>query len=119
MSVQNIDIFGYIGGIILAICHLPQIHKMWETRSADDLSYSSLAFYLTGLILLFIYMVGIGALAGWICMILEIFLCVFVIGLKFALTFDYFKLKPSSEMEFMEKSVPESALEFTFEENKQ
>ena len=93
MSFHYIDILGYIGGSILAICNIPQIIQMWATRSADDISYISLCFYILGLILMITYLIGINALAGWVAMILEVVLCVAVIILKYLLSFDSFKLK--------------------------
>ena len=87
-STLALNILGYVGGGIIAICHVPQLIMMWKTKSADDLSYMHLLWYLIGLVLLVIYMIGIQALAGWVSHVFEIAFVVGVIGLKFYLAYD-------------------------------
>tara|TARA_B100000530_G_scaffold309475_1_gene235298 strand:+ start:228 stop:548 length:321 start_codon:yes stop_codon:yes gene_type:complete len=53
------EIIGYTGGIILASNAWPQIYKIYEKRSADDLSYHALFLYLTGISMLMIYNIHI------------------------------------------------------------
>lgn len=111
-NTLTLDILGYVGGGILAICHVPQLIKMWETKSADDLSYMHLLWYLIGLILLVIYMVGIQALAGWVSHIFEIAFIAGVIGLKFYLAYDK-KLQPQAveSMQTSETLVTEPSID--------
>jgi MtN3 and saliva related transmembrane protein len=40
---------GYVGGCVLAAQHVPQIAKVWTTRSARDLSLTFLGFNVLGL----------------------------------------------------------------------
>ena len=40
---------GTVGGLLLSLCLLPQLAKMWRTRSAADLSHGWLALYGAGL----------------------------------------------------------------------
>lgn len=49
------DIFGYIGGGILSINNIPQIYRIWRTRSADDLSYTTLILQIIGYIFYITY----------------------------------------------------------------
>ena len=42
------DALGAVGGGILAFCLLPQLWKVWRTRSATDLSMPFLVLYNTG-----------------------------------------------------------------------
>ena len=42
------DMLGGIGGVILAICLVPQLWKMWRTQSADDLSMPFILLYTVG-----------------------------------------------------------------------
>jgi len=49
------NIFGYIGGITLSFCLLPQLYKTIRTKSAKDISYGWQLMYGTGIGLLVIY----------------------------------------------------------------
>ncbi len=42
------DVLGAVGGGILSFCLLPQLWKVWRTRSATDLSMPFLVLYNTG-----------------------------------------------------------------------
>ena len=46
--MELVSIIGYTGGIILSFQSLPQVFKVWSTKSAKDLSYASLLTYLMG-----------------------------------------------------------------------
>ena len=50
-----IEMFGYVGGSILAFQHIPQIIKIWYNRSARDLSSAFIFFNVTGLSLMLMY----------------------------------------------------------------
>lgn len=76
------DIFGYVGGGILAICMIPQVVKMVRTKSAEDLSLSMTLLYLVGLSLTFVYLLLISATAAWIPIALEILVGIIMIALK-------------------------------------
>ena len=39
---------GYVGGVTLAICLVPQLFVMWRRRSADDISLPWLILYCIG-----------------------------------------------------------------------
>ena len=42
------DVVGGVGGAILSFCLLPQLWKMWRTRSAADLSMPFIVLYTVG-----------------------------------------------------------------------
>ena len=42
------DVIGGMGGAILSFCLLPQLWKMWSTRSASDLSMPFIVLYTLG-----------------------------------------------------------------------
>lgn len=66
------NVVGALGGAVLSACLLPQLYRLWRTRSARDLSYLYLIAYSTGLLLTFIYLYFEGATVAWICMLIEI-----------------------------------------------
>ena len=53
-------ILGYLGGGILCVQSVPQVIKVWRSRSAKDISYISLLTYLIGGSLTIAYGVLIG-----------------------------------------------------------
>ncbi len=56
IDIANLfNIFGYIGGITLSICLLPQVYKIFRTKSAKDISYGWQFMYGLGIGLLVIY----------------------------------------------------------------
>lgn len=49
------ETLGYIGGSIVSVQGIPQLVKVWRSRSSSDLSYTSLMTYFTGGALLVAY----------------------------------------------------------------
>jgi uncharacterized protein with PQ loop repeat len=49
------DIIGYIGSIMLAICGLPQAIESFKTKSSEGLTWGFLGLWFFGEILTFIY----------------------------------------------------------------
>jgi uncharacterized protein with PQ loop repeat len=49
------DIIGYIGSIMLAICGLPQAIESYKTKSSEGLTWGFLALWFFGEILTFVY----------------------------------------------------------------
>eukprot|EP00877_Chromochloris_zofingiensis_P004809 jgi/Chrzof1/14329/UNPLg00602.t1 len=87
LSHAGRDALGYVGGGILAVCLIPQLLKLMVTRSARDISLWWAILYCIGMLFTFVYLYLEGATAAWIPLLIEIFGCVLVIGLK--LIFDY------------------------------
>ncbi len=59
---MDYEIFGHIGGAIIAIALFPQVLKAWKTKSTKDISilWNSLLFI--GLVFFIIYGFGINSL---------------------------------------------------------
>ena len=55
-AISNIDqAIGYVATTLSTIALLPQIHRIWVTRSAKDISFSMLALLLISSIIQLIY----------------------------------------------------------------
>ncbi|EKD64031.1 MAG: hypothetical protein ACD_51C00096G0003 [uncultured bacterium] len=52
---MNIELLGYIAGIIVSISLMPQVVKAWKTKSTKDISITWNSIYLFGIILWVIY----------------------------------------------------------------
>ncbi len=59
---MNPEIFGHIGGAIIAFALLPQVIKSWKTKSVKDISLIWNSLMLIGLITFLIYGIGINSL---------------------------------------------------------
>ena len=50
-----IDGIGYTGGIILSLCLIPQIFKIYKTKKVDNISLLWQFMYISGIILHLVY----------------------------------------------------------------
>lgn len=46
---------GVVAGTLTTICFIPQVTKIWRTKSARDISFAMLAAFCSGLVLWVIY----------------------------------------------------------------
>lgn len=82
LSQRDLEIVGYAGGGVLALCLVPQIYRLAANRSARDVSALWSVFYMVGLALTFVYLYFQGAIAAWIPLIVEMVGCLAILGLK-------------------------------------
>ena len=54
-----IQITGYLAGLIIAVALTPQVIKAWKTKSTRDISLPWTILLLAGLLLYFVYGIGI------------------------------------------------------------
>jgi MtN3 and saliva related transmembrane protein len=52
------EIIGFIGSFIISAALVPQVTKVYRTKSADDISYPFVCMYITGLLCLGVYGFG-------------------------------------------------------------
>ena len=84
---NTVDAVGYSGGIILSICLVPQIYKIYRTKQVENISYSWQILYITGISLHLYYAIYYDLLPIYIPTIIELILIVFL----FYLTLVYSK----------------------------
>lgn len=84
-SKTAINVIGALGGAVLAACLLPQLYRLYRTRSARDLSYPYIVAYSVGLLLTFLYLYWERATVAWICALMELGCAVVVFAAKFYL----------------------------------
>jgi MtN3 and saliva related transmembrane protein len=56
------DTIGLIAGVLTTISFVPQVVKIWRSRSARDISYAMYACFVSGVSLWLCYGIAIGAL---------------------------------------------------------
>ncbi len=57
-----ITILGLVAGTLTTLAFLPQLLKIWQTKSAKDISFNTLIFFNLGIFLWLIYGIYLNAL---------------------------------------------------------
>jgi MtN3 and saliva related transmembrane protein len=60
---MNVEWIGAAAGILTTVAFVPQVWRVWTTRSARDLSLSMYLIFTAGVALWFAYGLALGALA--------------------------------------------------------
>lgn len=55
MEINFTTTLGLVAGVLTTIAYLPQLIKTWQSKSADDLSWSMLIILCVGIILWLVY----------------------------------------------------------------
>ncbi|MDZ7969306.1 MULTISPECIES: SemiSWEET transporter [unclassified Nostoc] len=55
MEIDFTTILGLVAGVLTTLAYLPQLIKTWQSKSANDLSWSMLIILCVGIILWLIY----------------------------------------------------------------
>ncbi|KJH70450.1 SemiSWEET family sugar transporter [Aliterella atlantica] len=55
MDINFTTTLGLVAGVLTTIAYLPQLIKTWQSKSADDLSWSMLIILCVGIILWLVY----------------------------------------------------------------
>ena len=58
---MNVDLIGAVAGALTTIAFIPQVWRIWTTRSARDLSLSMYLIFTCGVALWFVYGLQLGA----------------------------------------------------------
>jgi len=58
---MNVDLIGAFAGALTTLAFLPQVWRIWRTRSARDLSLSMYLIFTSGVALWFAYGLALGA----------------------------------------------------------
>tara|TARA_Y100001968_G_scaffold92197_1_gene82900 strand:- start:111 stop:386 length:276 start_codon:yes stop_codon:yes gene_type:complete len=61
-SFNHIDLFGFLAAFLTTVAFLPQLYKIWKTKSADDVSLIMLIIFIIGLICWIIYGLNIDSI---------------------------------------------------------
>jgi MtN3 and saliva related transmembrane protein len=80
--MTNIDLIGFVAGTLTTTSFLPQVVKIWRTRSADDLSMSMFALFGTGVFLWLVYGLAVGSLPVIVANAITFALALAIVALK-------------------------------------
>ena len=80
--MNNIEVIGFVAGILVAISLFPQVIKSWKTRSTKDVALSWSVINLAGQILWIVYGVYIGSASLVVMSSIALVMNVFMVSLK-------------------------------------
>lgn len=61
MSSETAEILGTVAGALTTVSFVPQVVKIWKSKSAGDISFGMFSLFSTGILLWLIYGILIGA----------------------------------------------------------
>ncbi len=76
------EIVGLIAGTLTTLSFLPQVFRVWRTRSTGDISLAMYAVFCTGVFLWILYGYWIGSWAVILANILTLILAGFILVMK-------------------------------------
>jgi MtN3 and saliva related transmembrane protein len=79
---MNIDLIGMVAGTLSTVAFVPQVWRVWKTRSAHDLSLPMYLIFTAGVALWFVYGLLLGALPIILCNGLTLLLAGTVLAMK-------------------------------------
>ena len=91
----NVDSIGYSAGIILSVCLIPQIYKIYKTKEVENISYSWQILYILGISLHLYYGIYYDLLPIYIPTIIELILIIIL----FMMTIFYSKIEKEINLE--------------------
>ena len=82
-SINSMDFLGLVAGTLTTIAFVPQLLKVWNSKSAKDISYVMFILFISGIVLWEIYGWGIHSLPVILFNVITFFLGVAILTLKF------------------------------------
>lgn len=79
---MGLDWIGGIAGFLTTVAFVPQVVKIWTTKSADDISVLMFAIFTLGVALWLVYGLMLGALPIILANVVTLLLAVTVLVLK-------------------------------------
>ena len=77
-----IQLIGYLAGLIIAVALTPQVVQAWKTKSTKDISLLWTFILLSGLLLYFVYGIGIMEMPIIVTNVIETILVILLIIAK-------------------------------------
>lgn len=81
--MDSIDLLGLAAGSLTTLSFIPQVFRIWRTKSASDISYAMFLLFSTGVLLWLIYGLVLNAMPVVIANATTLVLALIVLALKF------------------------------------
>jgi MtN3 and saliva related transmembrane protein len=62
MSTITLNVLGFVAGVLTTAAFIPQVLKIWRTRSARDISLGMYLVFTSGVALWLVYGIALGSL---------------------------------------------------------
>ena len=82
-TLTSMDLLGLVAGTLTTIAFVPQLIKVWTSKSAKDISYVMFILFVTGIVLWEIYGWGIHSLPVILFNVITFVLGITILVLKF------------------------------------
>lgn len=83
MPMEAIDTLGLIAGALTTVAFVPQVMRIWRTKSGKDVSYGMFLLFSLGVLLWLMYGLALSATPIIIANAVTLVLAVIVIALKY------------------------------------
>ncbi len=80
--MDSITILGLVAGTLTTLAFLPQLFKIWQTKSAKDISFNTLIIFNTGIFLWLIYGLYLNALPIILANLFTLIFNIIIVWLK-------------------------------------
>jgi MtN3 and saliva related transmembrane protein len=77
-----VESIGLLAGTLTTLSFMPQLHRIWRTRSAKDISYAALLTFIVGITLWLLYGVSIRSFSIIIANAVTLALNLWILALK-------------------------------------
>jgi MtN3 and saliva related transmembrane protein len=78
MTPTALDILGFVAGVLTTAAFIPQVVKVWKTRSARDISLGMYSLFVSGVVLWLVYGLALGS---WPIILANIFTLVLAVAI--------------------------------------
>jgi MtN3 and saliva related transmembrane protein len=80
--MENSDVLGMIAGTLTTVSFVPQVLKIWRSRSAGDISFGMFLLFSLGVVLWLMYGIAIHSLPVIVSNVVTLVLSVSIIVMK-------------------------------------
>jgi MtN3 and saliva related transmembrane protein len=82
MSATALNVLGFVAGVLTTAAFIPQVLKIWKTRSARDVSLAMYVVFTSGVVLWLVYGLALGSLPIIVANVLTLVLALAVLVMK-------------------------------------
>ena len=82
MSATALNVLGFIAGVLTTAAFVPQVLKIWRTRSARDISLGMYTAFTSGVVLWLVYGLALGSLPIIVANVFTLVLSLAVLVMK-------------------------------------
>jgi MtN3 and saliva related transmembrane protein len=82
MSPTALNILGFVAGVLTTAAFIPQVVKIWKTRSARDISLVMYTVFTSGVVLWLVYGLALGSMPIIVANVFTLVLALAVLVMK-------------------------------------